>query len=101
MVSDRMAEVLARLQGPDRADPGRLGAGVLGVDGLSVTVTPQSAGPTGEVLWSSSVLSRRFDDLQFTLGCGPALDAARSGLPVLEADLRQVQPQRWGTLPAE
>jgi hypothetical protein len=101
MVSDRMAAVLGGLQRPDWSDPGRLGAGVLGVDGLSVTVTPQSAGPTGEVLWSSSALARRFDDLQFTLGCGPALDAARSGLPVLEADLRQVQPQRWGTLPAE
>jgi GAF domain-containing protein len=96
-----MAAVLARLRRPDWSDPARLGAGVLGVDGLSVTVTPQSAGPTGEVLWSSSALARRFDDLQFTLGCGPSLDAARSGLPVLEADLRQVHRQHWGTLPAE
>lgn len=96
-----MAAVLARLHHRDWPDLGGRGAGVLGVDGLSVTLIPQSAGPAGEVLWSSSVLARSFDDLQFTLGCGPALDAARSGLPVLEADLGEVLAQRWGTLPAE
>lgn len=101
VVSDAMAAVLARLHHADWSDVGRRGADVLGVDGLSVTLAPRSAGPTGEVLWSSSALARRFDDLQFTLGCGPAIDTARSGRPVLEVDLRQVHPHRWFTLPAD
>jgi GAF domain-containing protein len=101
VVSDQMAAVLAQLRHGDWSDLPRLGAVVLGVDGLSATLAAPSAGPAGEIVWFSSVLARLFEDLQFTLGCGPGVDAARSGLPVLEADLRQVHPQRWDPLPAE
>jgi len=96
-----MAAVLAQLHRGDWSDLARRGALALGADGLSVTLIPRSADPVGEVMWSSSALARRFDDLQFTLGRGPALDTARSGLPVLETDLRTVNAERWDTLPAE
>ncbi|MEZ0096132.1 GAF and ANTAR domain-containing protein [Streptacidiphilus sp. EB129] len=96
-----MAAVLARLHHPDWTEQAQRGAVAMGVDGLSVTLTAQSASPSGELLWFSSTLSRRFEDLQFTLGHGPAAEAARTGLPVLEPDLRLVRVQRWDLLPAE
>jgi hypothetical protein len=93
-----MAAVLGILEHPDWA---QRGAVVLGVDGLSVTLTLEGSGPAGEVLCCSSPLSRRFEDLQCTLGQGPAVEVARSGSPALEWDLRHDQSQRWGVLPAE
>nr|WP_237551486.1 GAF and ANTAR domain-containing protein [Streptomyces sp. SID8367] len=36
-----------------------------------------------------------FEDLQFTLGQGPTLDAARTGEPVLVPDLHTVPESRW------
>ena len=35
------------------------------------------------------------EDLQFTLGEGPCMDASRSGRPVLQPDLAATAPQRW------
>ena len=101
MVSDQMAAVLAELRRDDWRYLARHGAPALGVDSLSVTLSPRSAGPAWEVVWFSSALARRFEDLQFVVGRGPGYDAASSGLPVLEADLRHVDAQRWDTLPAE
>jgi GAF domain-containing protein len=68
-------------------------AGVLGVTGVTVTVLV--AGGTGEVVWRTGAGSTRLDDLQFTLGEGPAVDAAASGGLVLEPDLTAVPAHRW------
>lgn len=68
-------------------------AQVLGMSGVAVTVlTPGSA---GEVIWRTDGPSARLDDLHFTLGEGPAVDAAASGELVLEPDLAAVPPERW------
>ena len=96
MVSERMAEVLRLLRRDDWPDHSQRGAVALGVDGISASVA-LDAGPA-ELLWCSADASRRFEDLQFTLGEGPAVEAARTGHAVLEADLRQVRPERWPLL---
>jgi hypothetical protein len=44
---------------------------------------------------SSGEMSRRLDELQFTFGEGPCLDAVREGIPVLVADLDDPAEKRW------
>ena len=65
---------------------------VLGVTGAAVSVLLPDGG--GEVVWRSDAGSA-LDDLQFTLGEGPTVDVAASGLLILEPDLAGVSPQRW------
>ncbi|MFI5664701.1 ANTAR domain-containing protein [Streptomyces sp. NPDC051684] len=98
MISDGMAEVLRslRLLG-EGGDPGAACARALGVPGVTVTLLVK-AGQGAEPLWCHPELSGRFEDLQFTLGEGPAPDALRGGVPVLEPDLRLVPPERWPAL---
>ncbi|HTA08631.1 MAG TPA: ANTAR domain-containing protein [Streptosporangiaceae bacterium] len=49
----------------------------------------------GDVVWRTDGASARLDDLQFTLGQGPGVDAAASGELVFEADLEALPAQRW------
>ena len=66
---------------------------VLAVDGAAISYV--NAGATRGTFGSSSSLSRRLDELQFTFGEGPCLDAVRLGRPILVPDLRNVEGQRW------
>lgn len=52
-------------------------------------------GRVAEPIWCFPELSVRLEELQFTLGEGPGLDAVRTGTPVLEPDLSTVRPARW------
>ncbi|MGW8374480.1 ANTAR domain-containing protein [Streptomyces sp. ODS28] len=97
-----MTAVLSALHGPS---PGLIGgdpldcARVLGVDGVAV-----SAGGSrqpGELLWATAGVSTALEDLQFTLGEGPAVEAMTAGMPVLEPDLTDVAAVRWPALLAE
>ena len=101
MVSDRMAMVLASL---DRtATPEGTGGGLsltacaaastaLGVDGLCAVV---GTGAGGTVLaFGAQAVSAALEDLQFTLGEGPSLEASVTGIPVLAADLAATA-SRW------
>ncbi|MCZ2858018.1 GAF and ANTAR domain-containing protein [Blastococcus sp. VKM Ac-2987] len=63
------------------------------VDGASVSLTHD--GSTQGTFGSSGDLSRRLDELQFTFGEGPCLDAVRHGQPILVADLRDPAETRW------
>jgi hypothetical protein len=92
-----MARIVATLSVPGSrglaaVSPG-LCAEVLGVTGVAVTVLIPGGG--GEVVWRTDGPSALLDDLQFTLGQGPAVDAAASGLLVMEPDLAAVPVQRW------
>jgi hypothetical protein len=73
--------------------PVGLCAEVPGVTGVAVSVLIPGGG--GEVVWRSDGPSARLDDLQVTLGEGPAVDVATSGLLILEPDLATVPAQRW------
>lgn len=66
---------------------------LLHVDGASISLVHQGA--TRGTFGSSGELSRRLDDLQFTFGEGPCLDAVSEGRPVLVAELGEPTEQRW------
>ncbi|MEU7151923.1 GAF domain-containing protein [Streptomyces sp. NPDC045456] len=71
-------------------------AQVLGVDGVAVSVPV--TGELGELVWSTAGTSARLEDLQYTLGQGPALEAAVMCAPVAEPDLAHVAAGRWPAL---
>ncbi|MGW7090128.1 ANTAR domain-containing protein [Streptomyces sp. NPDC054871] len=80
------------------ADP-KLCAQALRVDGIAVSATTDS--DLSELLWSTAGTSAWLEDLQFTLGQGPALEAAASCKPVLVADLSRLPADRWPALVPE
>jgi hypothetical protein len=100
MVSEQMTMVLALL---DRASAPQGAGGLsrlasaaasaaLGVDGISAGV---GTGPQGVALaWNGDAVSTGLENQQFTLGEGPGLDAAASGVPVLVPDLAGARA-RW------
>lgn len=63
------------------------------VDGAAVSVL--HGGTTQGTFGSSGTLSRRLDELQFTFGEGPCLDAVATGRPVLAEDLTTPTESRW------
>ena len=65
-------------------------AAQLGVSGVSVALI--RAGHDPGVLAASDGLASSLVELQFSLGEGPAIDACRSGRPVLEPDLAMESP---------
>ncbi|THC55287.1 GAF and ANTAR domain-containing protein [Streptomyces sp. A1499] len=72
-------------------------AAALDLDGLVISLINGSG---LELVWSdpSDTTGKAVEDLQYTLGEGPSLDAARTGEPVLVPDLRAVPAQRWPAL---
>jgi hypothetical protein len=66
---------------------------LLDVDGAAVSL--MYAGTTRGTFGSSGGLSRRLDELQFTSGEGPCLDAVSLGFPVLVGDLLNAAESRW------
>jgi GAF domain-containing protein len=104
MVSGRMTMVLAMLdrdKAPQRAADhaaATMAATVLGVDGITAAVGTGPAGPA--LAWGTGAVSAEVEQLQFTLGQGPGVDAASTGAPVLAPDLA-ADPSRWpGFAPA-
>ncbi|MFD9460823.1 ANTAR domain-containing protein [Streptomyces sp. NPDC060027] len=96
MISDGMADALRSLR-RGGGDPALVCVRALGAEGvaLSLLVGEDRA---AEPLWCRPGPSERFEELQFTLGEGPGPDAVRTGLTVLEPDLRRVHPGRWPVL---
>ena len=70
-------------------------------DGVGLAVISSEGVP--EPTFVSDSRSRLIEDLQFTLGEGPCVDAVRSGSPVLLDDLREVTDatRRWPTFARE
>jgi hypothetical protein len=98
-----MVEVLRLLQdgdgSTDLADASAAGADALTVDGLAVSLVTEAG--TTELVCCSDPSTRRFEDLQFTLGEGPGPDAVRTGALVWVPDLARVRAQRWPALAME
>lgn len=69
---------------------------LLEVDGASISLIHRGA--SRGTFGSSGALSRRLDELQFTYGEGPCLDAVASGLPVLAGDVGSPDERRWPVL---
>jgi hypothetical protein len=66
---------------------------LLEVDGASISLIHEGA--SRGTFGSSGKLSRRLDELQFTYGEGPCLDAVRHGDPVFADDLGAAAERRW------
>jgi hypothetical protein len=98
-----MAEFLSMLRKRDAAGSGSdlaaAMAAALGMDGVTVALISGSA--HGETLWASDGVSRRFEDLQATLGEGPGVDCLAVGTAVRVPDMTRVRPGRWPVLAAE
>lgn len=63
------------------------------VTGAGIIVM-SDAGP-GAMLASTDGAARTMEDLQFTLGEGPCVDASRTGRPVLQPELAVTAPSLW------
>lgn len=100
--SAEMAAVLEALR-PGRGETGLIGgdaegcARVLGVDGVAMSVLSDE-GRQAELMWVSPGTSGRLEDLQFTLGEGPSVDAVAAGSLVLEPDVPRAPADRWPAL---
>src|SRR5947209_4044806 len=71
----------------------RLCARTLPVSGVGVALMTDD-GPAGTVAASDGG-ARQLEELQFTLGQGPCVDASRTGRPVLAPDLATTSPRIW------
>lgn len=65
----------------------------LGVDGAAISLIDHGA--SRGTYGSSGALSRRIDEMQFTFGEGPCLEAVQIGLPVLVPNLADSADTRW------
>jgi GAF domain len=97
--SRRVAEILrsARAESPDGTGlPTSLAAAcvrALPVTGVGLALMT-SAGPAG-VIAATDGVAIELEQLQFTLGEGPCVDASETGRPVLQPDLATTGPLRW------
>jgi hypothetical protein len=66
----------------------------LPADGAGVTIMDHESGPAGTIA-ASSPRFRRLEDLQFTMGEGPCIDAYTGRSPVLEESLSTTGRRRW------
>jgi hypothetical protein len=66
---------------------------LLDVDGAAISLMLE--GSSQGTFASSDGLSRQVDELQFTFGEGPCMDAARDGGPVFAEDVADVADTRW------
>jgi ANTAR domain len=96
----RVAEILSVIthgRGEQVALPARLCAeclSALPVSGVGVALMTAD-GPSGVVLAATDERARQLEDLQFTLGEGPCVEASGSGRPVLQPDLVGAGSARW------
>jgi hypothetical protein len=68
-------------------------AELLAVDGAAIVLVGVDQQPVA--IYASNSGFDQLEDLQFTLGVGPALDAFTRGAPVMEADLIDDPPLQW------
>ena len=98
MGADRLLDILARLAEkgstfPSPASLCEVATDVSGTDGAGImlNVGDENRG----TLHSSDAVSGLIEELQYTLGEGPCVDAHRWGRPVLEPDLVSPAVVRW------
>jgi GAF domain len=98
VAGDRRARIVARIveAGGSPSAPGPLcqvAADIIGLTGAGVMVlhdgVPQAS------LCSTGPVSALIEELQYTLGEGPCIDAYRTGAVIAEPDLAAPATQRW------
>ncbi|WP_344254737.1 GAF and ANTAR domain-containing protein [Terrabacter carboxydivorans] len=72
----------------------RVAVRLLPADGAGITMTDRNAHPLGTAA-ASSPLFRRLEDIQFTLGEGPCVEASAARSPAIEEDVGRTGTRRW------
>jgi hypothetical protein len=99
MASTRVREILraAWVEAPDGTDlPTSLADAcvrALPVSGAGLALMTDE-GPAG-IIAATDGAALQLEELQFTLGEGPCVDASKTGRPVLQPDLALTAPLRW------
>jgi hypothetical protein len=99
VASRRAAELLSGILA-DTADPTEWPIRLLSACARQLPVTGvglaimTDKGPAGTIAVTDGP-ARELEELQFTLGEGPCVDASRTGRPVLQPDLAVTAPPRW------
>lgn len=100
MSNPRVAEILSMIVQSDGAQatlPAKLCAecrSALPISGAGIALMT-AEGPSGVVLAATDDRARQMEELQFTLGEGPCVEASHSGRPVLQPDLTTAGVARW------
>lgn len=98
MAGDRLLRILAELSSGWRseAEPARLCEVCANISFMSGAGIMLMTGDTQQgSVCSSNPVSALIEELQFTLGEGPCVDAHRDDRPVVEADLANPDMPRW------
>ena len=98
MPGSRLLQVLRLLRAAEEAGPGTghlctVCAEVVQMTGAGIMLMSDDV-PRGS-LCSSDDVSALIEDLQYTLGEGPCIDACKEDRPVMEPDLGADGPRRW------
>lgn len=98
MPGARLLRILARLEAARTAAPAParlcvVCAEVMGMTGAGIMLMSDDAN-SGSVC-SSNLVSAQLEDLQYTLGEGPCVDAYQLDRPVIEPDLATAPEPRW------
>ncbi|MGW0229887.1 GAF and ANTAR domain-containing protein [Actinopolymorpha singaporensis] len=97
MADDPLGDALASIvaEGGDGAPLRvcRAGVAALPIDGAAITM--MTGLDRQEPICASDEVAGRIDELQFTLGEGPCMEAFASGHPVLIPDLQERVDRRW------
>lgn len=98
MAGDRLLRILAELSSgwSSEAEPARLCEVCANISFMSGAGIMLMTGDTQQgSVCSSNPVSALIEELQFTLGEGPCVDAHRDDRPVVEADLANPDKPRW------
>ena len=98
MSGERRLDVLARFASAQGAEPHsarlcEIAAEVVDVTGAGVTLISQDTSTS--TVCATDAVSALVEELQFSLGEGPCLDAFREDRPVVEPDLAHPAAVRW------
>lgn len=97
--SDRVGQILVELLRPTADDDAlparlvRLGRERLQVTGLGLAWMSED-GPGG-TLAATDGPAEVLEELQYSLGAGPGVEASQRGYPIMQEDLARVDPGRW------
>jgi GAF domain-containing protein len=93
MPNARLIQILSRLAAGDTGQLCSVGADVTGTTGAGIMLITRGE-PAGSVCTSDEV-SLLIEELEYTLGEGPCIDAHRANSPIAEPDLVHPAAMRW------